>query len=1357
MKAPWIVMLIAWCTSIVWAENVKELAPGLQGDYFDVGKSIPDFSAIPPGRTPTWSWSDKRIHFQSTTGGFPGTGLTDFFYVRWKGRLRIAADDEYTFYLTADDRARLLIEGQVLIDTRNVENGKEASGRTQLKAGDHDIQIDFYENVGAAKCELFWESRDILKQIVPDRVLFHERTIENPQDIIQEPSDSLDSPLPGVAEANRRRFFAQGGSRVSKVTAFGDRLDHYASWLGTWPLVYCRQTSGQTNLAWQVALPGKKSDKGTWDFKIPVGMGYFSQPAGDFYLTINGQKAFTFQVALTNQEWQSADGSVKAAYEVRQRNREGSNGILSLELAGGLARAGETATFEVKAVGPESLRWFGVHLCSLSPLPETQPSREFSYHTQIWRSGEGLPHDTVFSITQTLDGYLWIGTAAGLVRFDGVRFTPFNRTNTAALLNQTIYSLCPGHDGSLWVGTFNGGLLRLKEGVWSHFGETNGLPSDAIRSLLEATDGSMWIGTTNGLCHFQNGKFHHFTTTSGLSQNVVRSICEDRRGNIWIATGGGLSRWNGGRIDAIYDVNHGSVDLLLRAACVDQQGQLWMGGNGLYRLQDGGPASVEEELTDNNVTVLYADKRNQLWIGTYGGLHRLVGDVMLTETKMAGATYDQVNAIFEDREGNIWIGAKDGLHRLTPQRFTSFTKEDGLSHNNVMVVREDAEGALWMTTWGGGLNRLKNGQCMSFAMTSGFISDQMLALEMDHEGSLWIGMDYNVGLYRLKDRALTHYAKAQGLRDPAIRVILEDSQRRLWVGTSGALYIFRNDRFDRFGVEEGLGGPLVHALLEDRAGNLWAGTTGGLSQFEDGRFVTCTTRDGLPHNNILALHEDAAGDIWVGTGEGLCRMKIQSRGGQTNSPKNLKSEALKFSRYTSKQGLPDTEIFEILEDDFGWLWLSSPKGVFRVRKQDLDDLDQGRLGFVSCELFDRKDGLASAQCNGVAKPAAWKSQDGRLWFATTRGVSVVDPGIKSNDPPSAPPVVIEEVLADKKIMPRTGFVMTDTISIPPGRGDLEIHYTALGFRTPERIRFKYKLEGFDSDWVDARDRRAAFYNNLRPADYTFRVQAGNNGDAWTALSANVKFTLQPHYWQTWWFKTLVILASVACVGTIARYTTKKRMQLKLERLEQQHAIEKERTRIAKDIHDDIGSSLTRIKLLGELVQADKNNASEVATHAQKIAGSVRETVQALDEIVWAVDPENDTLNGLAEYLGHYTTEFFEDTEVRCRLELPVDLPAFSLSSEARHNVFLVVKEALNNALKYSNASQVTIRLAETDGLVKLEISDDGSGFDWPKASVRQGNGLNNMRERMEAVGGRLEISTAPGKGTRIRLEIPIHR
>ncbi|MDB6025451.1 MAG: putative two-component system sensor kinase [Verrucomicrobiales bacterium] len=957
------------------------------------------------------------------------------------------------------------------------------------------------------------------------------------------------------------------------------------------------------------------------------------------------------------------------------------------------------------------------------------------YGSRRWQTQDGLPHNAVSTVLQTHDGYLWLGTQRGLARFDGARFAVFNPQNTPELKGQIIRSLCQTRDDTLWIGTEDGGLSVLKEG---QFSRSPVAQDRSVKTLLESSDGSLWIGTTNGLGCFKNGQSTWFTKTNGLSNNIILALSEDHSGNVWIGANSGLTRYKD-KVFERYNDPWGFLTNSVRALFCDHENNLWvgLGGGGLARLNKDGfkVFRAQDGVTDGFITAIFEDSRHELWVGTMGGLFRRTGEKFVPEHNHEGAAYDAVFRLYEDKEGNVWLGTKEGLSQLRFKPFEAYTKQQGLSHNNAMSLCEGSEGTIWTTTWGGGLSGLKNGKVVIYNGANSPVYDLLLSVCPARDGSLWLGGDHNGGLFHFKDGTFIHYGNAEGIVDPAIRVIYEDRQGQLWIGTTGALYLMRDGKFQRFDTADGLAGKIIRAIYEDQQGNLWIGTSDGLTRRSNGMFSTFTIKDGLSANPVLSIYEDRERNLWIGTdGGGLNRFKDG-----------------KFTAYTTKQGLFNDSISEILEDDREYLWMSCFSGVFRVKKKDLDDFDRGKIETISCASYGHTDGMSSAQCNGVSKPAGWKGKDGRLWFPTTRGVVVVDPNsIAENDTP--PQIVVENMIADKKDL--TLSRGANNLIIPPGKGDLEFHYTALSFRVPEKNRFKYKLEGVDSEWVDAGTRRVAYYNNLNPRAYTFRVIGCNNDGSWNQSGATLTFVLRPHFWQTSWFIGLIALTAVGMVAGSVRYITWKKLQGKLLRLEHQHAIEKERTRIAQDMHDDLGARLTEILMLSNAAANSDGAESEITIRARKVAGAAGELVRNLDGIVWAVNPKNDSLESLTLYLCEYVQRFLSSTSIRCQWDISSDLPSADLSSEARHNIFLVFKEALNNAVKHSGASQIQIRLQVEQSNLLLSIEDNGKGFSVGEES-ESGNGLINMNERLRKIGGQFQLQSKPGAGTRITLRVPL--
>ena len=978
------------------------------------------------------------------------------------------------------------------------------------------------------------------------------------------------------------------------------------------------------------------------------------------------------------------------------------------------------------------------------------------YNSRTWNTGEGLPSNSVQAIAQTSDGYLWIGTREGLARFDGVQFTVFNSKNTPQIKNSSINALYSDRQGSLWIGSDGGGLICLNNGNFTLYTKTNGLAGDVVKSIYEGPDDSKWIGTSTGMSRFKDGKFVnytrlYFTHKPSLISSFINSICGDREGNLWVATSGGLNRLKDESVD-LFTTADGLPNNTLRTVFEDREGRLWIGttyGIAQYEHNSFHSYNVHNGLSDNFVTSICEDRDGNIWVGTYGGLSRYVNGVFFTQLNNEGEPFDQVNAVFEDREGSIWVASKEGLIQLSPKQFVAYTRRQGLSHNNVMSVLEGRDGSLWTGTWGGGLNRFKDGKFATVDSTRGVNASQILATCQARDGSIWAGAEYDGGLYHLKDGKVARFTSKQGLVGAGIKVLCEDTNGALWIGTGRGLNCFKNDQFTTYTTTNShLPGNMIRAIREDHAGRLWIGTDGGLCHWENGDFINESTNQGLSDPVINALYEDRESNLWVGTDSG-----------GLNCLDGRRSIA-----FTTRQGLYSDRILEIVEDNHGWLWMTCYKGIFRVQKKNLDDLAAGRVDSLTCIVYGKADGMESAQCNGVAKPAAWKAQDGRLWFPTTKGLVVTDPNRKLNEVP--PPLLINEIFADRKKIDREKSSRADSsdpvskaspeLIVPPGSGELEFHYTTLSFLSPDRDRFRYKLEGVDSSWVDAGTHRIAHYNNIYPGRYRFLVQAANNDGIWNDTGTAVTVILRPHFWQSQFFIIPAVLGVLVLVGGAVRYFTWIKVHRKLVLLELQHTLEKERekerARIARDIHDDLGATLTQITLLSD--RSKNGVAEDLQANTRKISATAREMARSLDEIVWAINPEHDTLEGLVEYLTQSADEFLEDTAIRSRIKVPTPLPSHVISAEMRHDLFLAFKEALNNSVRHARAAEINIEFVISSDHFQIEIVDNGAGFE-PASVAGGGNGLKNMRSRLASIGGRFELSSQPGHGTSIKLAIPL--
>jgi len=730
---------------------------------------------------------------------------------------------------------------------------------------------------------------------------------------------------------------------------------------------------------------------------------------------------------------------------------------------------------------------------------------------QTWTTAQGLPQNSVLAITQSADGYLWLGTEEGLVRFDGVTFTTFDK-HTFGLNDNIIQALLVDHEQNLWIGTNANGLSCLKNGKFTAYGSKSGLSSNTVQALYEDENGVLWIGTDGGgLIRMKHGSFHVFTKTDGLADNAVLSITGDHHGTLWIGTHGGLSRLHNGHF-VNYNAEQGLGSDYVRTVHVDRHGTLWIGTNdGLSRINPAGDISrftVKDGLTNNTVNRVYEDRAGTLWIGTVGGgLCRYVNGRFEAYDSKSESIGPDIFTLYEDREGSLWIGTGGaGLSCLKAGSFSTLSTADGLVSNKILGLYQDAQQTFWIGS-DKGLMHMSGGKIESYSSRDGLPDDLVFTITKDHEGSLWVGT--KKGLARLTNGRFKTYGLSDGMPAAAVLCTFTDREGTVWIGSRNGLSRFTGTRFVQYTTRDGLSNNFVLSIYEDQEGTLWIGTAGGLNELKNGRFRTYTTRNGLSSDWIWSILGDNDGTLWLGTsGGGLNRFRQG-----------------KFISITSDKGLYDDSVLSIVDDQMGRLWMSSNRGVFSLTRQQFDEFARGATSRVTPIVYGTNDGLKSQECNGGFQSSSWRAADGRIYFPTSGGLSIVDPAhlVKAEEPSRA---LIERIVVDgKEADPGKPLL------IPPGKGQLEFQFTAPTFIAPGRLQFRYMLEGFDKDWTAPVSRRVAYYTNIPHGTYIFRVRAGTDGE-WEPTGRSVTLTLEPHFYQTVTFNIVLAFAVIGiCVGS----------------------------------------------------------------------------------------------------------------------------------------------------------------------------------------------------------------------------------
>jgi diguanylate cyclase (GGDEF)-like protein len=778
------------------------------------------------------------------------------------------------------------------------------------------------------------------------------------------------------------------------------------------------------------------------------------------------------------------------------------------------------------------------------------------YTRKVWTTVDGLPDNTVNAIIQTRDRYFWLGTEAGLTRFDGQEFVTFDSQNTKEMSDSYVQSLFEDRDGGLWIGT-GSGLLKLSGGVFVNCSSEGLVPKSQVFAIYEDRGGSIWIGTDgSGLFRLKDGRSVQFTTKDGLINDFIRVIREDKEGSLWIGTRSGLSRLKDGAFTN-YTSRNGLPADFVRALHEDKDGGMWIGtySGGLVLLKDGKFRifSQKDGLAGDRIRSIYGDKQGNLWISTGQGLSFYSRGTFSTYTRRGGLSDNAVNQVFEDEEGNIWAGTNNGgLNRLMRAKIVSFTRESGLPSDTTWPVCEDRKGRMWIGT-NAGLCVLKDGEFFTYTAKDGLSNELINTICEDGRGDIWIGTEGG-GLNLFVNGRFKAFTSRQGLSNDAVRAVCGTADGNLWLGTyGGGLCRFRDGGFTVFSKKDGLSNNIVSGLFADRKGGLWIMTHSALDLFKDGRFISYTTRDGLSDNFVYAIYEDGQGVLWLGTYVGLTRYKDGV-----------------FKKIGAEQGVPGGSVFSILEDGRGSLWLGTRKGISAVKKQDLDDVIDGRKKSLSSMTLDESDGMENRECVAGAYPPAWKSRDGMLWFPTVKGLAVVAPDeITVNDQPV--PVVIQSVTADGENIP-----LRPPVRLAPGRRRLEFRFAALSFTAPEKTRYRFRLGGFENNWVEAGARRIAFYTNLPPGRYVFRVTASNSDGIWNTDDTVFEFFLRPYFYQTIFFYILSGLA-VILVGIAAFSLRVRRMKARERKLV---ALVKDRTKRLEEANRALG----RLALLDHLTE-----------------------------------------------------------------------------------------------------------------------------------------------------------------------------
>ena len=951
---------------------------------------------------------------------------------------------------------------------------------------------------------------------------------------------------------------------------------------------------------------------------------------------------------------------------------------------------------------------------------------------RAWTTRDGLPHNRVRAVTRTRDGFLWLATDAGVARFDGAGCKTFGLRD--GLPAPTVLALLEADDGSLWCGTLGGGLGLLRDGaIIRTYSTADGLPSNWISRIGRNMDGNVVVGTRYGAARFADGKF--VPLPEGEEARAPQmNILTDADGVRWGGNGGHLMRTDDASAWVADPSGPATVDAIWR----DPAGAIWAcGGGTLWKHSDAGWENRPIPFDATNAPVTGGTTRDgTAWIVfRRRGLIGFRDGRFIRPTPVHGFEPDMVESVAAVEGDHVWLATMNGLYQMTRPTIESFLVNDPASmhaSNDIGCLTEDAPGELVIATQGGGYYRWKNGEATRLPCEpGGYQSVIGNATFKDRHGSVWLGGGGRHILYEIRPGGVP-VARDEDLVGARTVWTIAETASGLWVGSGeGGLYLKSGGRFQPVPYSDSK--EPVKTIVEDRGGNLWVGTRGdGLHVRRNGVWHRYGRESGLPSEDIRTVYEDAAGRIWVGSnGGGLALFSGRS-----------------FVSLTSGEGLPSDTVSQIVMDDTGRLWVGTHHGLAVVESDEVARIAAGNTREIHPRVLDQTDGLPSDEF-AISPPV--KAHDGTIYLATVHGFIRVDPAQIQRDD-TLPTAYVSEVSANGLPAGK----LNGPLDFRPGTDRVEIAFSGIYFGDHRRLRFRSRLTDVESDWTPASDQGVAEYRQLGPGSYRFEVEASIGNGLWSARPATVEFVIAPFFWQTLWFKGALGVAAIGIAAMAATLRERRSARIRIEAMERKQAVDAERSRIARDLHDDVGAGLTQIALQSQLVERNLAGKPERAARwLREIFKNAKSMTRALDEIVWAVNPEQDTLENFILFLGTLTQDFADSSGLRSRIDVPETIPEKTMPAAVRHHLYLAAREILHNIVKHAHAKQVTLHVRMHDNQLRITISDDGIGFVETPGAVGA-DGLGNMRSRLEQIRGTCTRTGNQGAGTSVTLRVPMN-
>jgi signal transduction histidine kinase/ligand-binding sensor domain-containing protein len=962
--------------------------------------------------------------------------------------------------------------------------------------------------------------------------------------------------------------------------------------------------------------------------------------------------------------------------------------------------------------------------------PFTIEASTSEYFSRSWTVDEGLPNNVVNRLLQDRHGFLWIATGDGLIRFDGTRFKAFPLPDLAPGANSNIRDIAEDSAGNLVFLPGVGGILQLTPAGFASHAASSETTGKTLGRLFMEPDGAMWIASGwHDLLRWHEGRMETFRRGEHIPAFRGRhTFALDGRQQVWISGGDFLGRYENGRIVPVREP--AGPNITIAAA---RSGGLWItAGHHLWKREDEKLRVVCEpaewsSITQQSVQTMFEDRQGNLWVGTMrGGLFRLSANGIVAEPAPAAA----ITTILQDREDNIWVAtATGGISMLRRKAFISLQGSSGLNDGARASICDDSTGALWWANRQHGLARYADGHLTSYNVPDTRLQTFVHLAGCDPHDTVWAAT--RMGIYTIDAKNPAGLVRVSPQpRD--VRVLHCARNGDVWI-CSGENHIgyYRGGIYRDCSTDAALVDQNIHVIAEDTAGGIWVATGDrNLFQFSEGKFVKRYAGEQIEGGTVNGLLFDGRDNLWLATTSGLV-MK-HGRG---------------FKRFGAREGLSDELVSQLMADDNGRLWYANRRGLCAVSMEELQAVAAGRRERVTEATLGRAEGLPKAFALGSRAPIPWKARDGRLWFSVHQGFVGVDPSA-SFPPLSPPPIHIDEIEVDKKI-----HAPGASLRLKPGDHQLTFRFSAVNFYAPEKVRLRHQLVGFDGDWRETGGDRSATYAQLRPGRYRMRVAAANQDGIWNEVLAPAAIVIPPAWWQTWTFTIAVTLLLILGFGWLVRHWSQRRLRARLEQLEREHQLQRERARIARDLHDELGYSVTQIGLIADRLKTEpalatiRDGLGELASCTRRLSGE-------LEGVVWTVSPKNDQWNRLASYIRQFSLNFFADTPITCTVEGVDSAPAAPLAPEVQHHLLAIVKEVLNNTLKHARATRVQISMSYDERRMLLRIADNGTGFDPAAMEHSERNGLTNLRARADEIGASMEIDSAPGRGTAFTFDVP---